>query len=248
MNVPWATWVERTVPKKEMRSLGKLPEKSSGGSLLLAREEVSLPALATLVGWTTVLTVGLLGLWLHYPRPGVPAAAPFIQAELLQVKLTAAPPQNAAASRETRPAPETQLSVPLVPPLPQMTAPQPAVAFVQPVPFPATTALAAAPASGVATTATSDGAAVPELVWDHGDNRQPRPEYPRRAVLEGQQGTVQLRFRVDATGRVATVEITDPSPWPLLNQAAETAIRETWRFRPGRVRWFKVPIRFRLED
>ncbi|HTI97566.1 MAG TPA: energy transducer TonB [Dongiaceae bacterium] len=225
-----------------------LPASRLAGPSPVVREEISLPALTTLVVWTTVLTVGLLGLWLHYPRPGVPASIPAIQAELLQVKLTAAPPQNAAASREAEPAPETQLSVPLVPPLPQMAAPQPAAAFVVPVPFPATTTLAAATASGAATTATSDGNAVPELDWDHGDNQQPRPEYPRRAVLEGQQGTVQLRFRVDATGRVATVEITDPSPWPLLNQAAETAIRETWRFRPGRVRWFKVPIRFRLED
>jgi protein TonB len=88
--------------------------------------------------------------------------------------------------------------------------------------------------------------AVSHLTLGVGEGRQPPPEYPREAILARQEGTVVLRFQVDETGRVTTAEIITPARWPLLNQAATHAVRDTWHFAPGPVRRFEVPIQFQL--
>ena len=87
---------------------------------------------------------------------------------------------------------------------------------------------------------------VARLTLGEGEGRQPPPAYPREAILARQQGTVQLRFTVDETGTVQSVEIIVPSRWPLLNQAATRAIRDTWHFNPGPRRVYEVPIEFQL--
>ena len=87
---------------------------------------------------------------------------------------------------------------------------------------------------------------VAHLTFGQGEGRQPPPEYPRDAVQAGQEGTVVLRFQVDETGRVTSVNVAAASRWPLLNQAAVRAVRDTWRFAPGSERLFEVPIEFQL--
>ncbi len=87
---------------------------------------------------------------------------------------------------------------------------------------------------------------VVHLVYGQGDGDQPRPDYPEEAALEHQEGTVTLRFTVDAAGRVGNVQVTRSSPWPLLNQAAQRAVRDTWHFSAGAPRIFDVPIQFQL--
>ena len=87
---------------------------------------------------------------------------------------------------------------------------------------------------------------VAELTLGEGEGNQPPPAYPREAVLEHQEGTVKLRFHVDARGKVSEVTVVNPSPWPLLNEAAREAILETWHFPPGKPRIYEVPIQFQL--
>ena len=87
---------------------------------------------------------------------------------------------------------------------------------------------------------------VSRLTFGEGEGRQPPPDYPRDAVLAHQEGTVTLRFTVGEDGRVASVEVISASRWPLLNQAASRAVRDTWRFNPGPKRIYEVPIEFEL--
>jgi TonB family protein len=88
---------------------------------------------------------------------------------------------------------------------------------------------------------------VQPLTFGQGEGRQPAPEYPRRAMQEGQEGLVGVRFTVGENGRVLTAEPIAPAPWPLLNEAALRAVRERWRFRPGPPRSYEVAIRFELK-
>jgi protein TonB len=88
---------------------------------------------------------------------------------------------------------------------------------------------------------------VQTLTYGQGEGRQPAPRYPRRAIREGQEGTVLIRLSVNENGRVMSATAVSPSPWPLLNDAALEAVRQRWRFSPGSLRYFEVPIRFELE-
>ena len=79
----------------------------------------------------------------------------------------------------------------------------------------------------------------------------PRPEYPRLARRNGDEGTVMLRVLVTRDGRAAKVELDKTSGSSLLDGAAMDAVKE-WRFVPARKGtepvedWVRVPIVFRL--
>jgi protein TonB len=81
----------------------------------------------------------------------------------------------------------------------------------------------------------------------------PRPEYPRLARRNGDQGTVLLRVLVTPQGLPARVETEKSSGSPLLDEAALRAVK-AWRFTPARKgleaveEWVRVPIVFRLQD
>jgi TonB family protein len=85
-----------------------------------------------------------------------------------------------------------------------------------------------------------------QLTYGQGEARQPPPVYPAAAVVRGEQGVVVVRFVVDETGRVVQAGAATPCPWPLLNDAAVAAVRDTWRFGAGPVRTYEVPLRFEL--
>jgi periplasmic protein TonB len=87
---------------------------------------------------------------------------------------------------------------------------------------------------------------VQTIVYGQGEGRQPAPDYPQRAIREGQEGTAVVRFTVEENGRVSAAELISPSPWALLNGAALRVVRERWRFRPGVLRLYQVSIRFEL--
>jgi protein TonB len=89
-------------------------------------------------------------------------------------------------------------------------------------------------------------APVQTLSFGEGEGKQPAPEYPRQAVLEGQEGVVVVRLSVHASGRVVSASAVVPSPWPLLNQAAVRVVRDRWRFTKGTSRLYDVAIRFQL--
>jgi protein TonB len=87
---------------------------------------------------------------------------------------------------------------------------------------------------------------VSQLTFGHGEGKQPAPQYPARALNEGQEGTVRVQFTVGADGRTVAAELASQSPWPLLNEAALKVVRERWRFASGPVRRYEVPIHFRI--
>lgn len=80
----------------------------------------------------------------------------------------------------------------------------------------------------------------------------PKPAYPWRARLRGEQGTVRLLVRVSERGHTSDVRVSRSSGSELLDEAALTAVRR-WIFHPGRRgdrpvdMWVQVPILFRLE-
>jgi protein TonB len=80
----------------------------------------------------------------------------------------------------------------------------------------------------------------------------PHPAYPEAARVARQQGVVTLRVGVDASGRVAGVQITRSSGFPLLDERAQNTVSQRWRFKPARAGGVPVasevvvPIRFTL--
>jgi protein TonB len=213
----------------------------------------------TLVLWVPSLMVGVLGILVPYNRPVAPGKEPPpIHAEVLEARLTAEP--FSVAEPEAAP---QNLSTPSLPPsIPVLTA-LPAVARVplaqasHALDFPSIEAASIqsstqAVASGSVQSDEAEPAAMPSpgpliLTYGQGEGKQPAPEYPRRAMAGGQEGTTVVRFSVGENGRVLAAEAVSRSPWPLLNEAAVRVIRERWRFRPGALRLYEVAIRFQLQ-
>ena len=169
---------------------------------------------------------------------------------------------------------ETAFVMPTPPPPPPTRKPVKEVPKVAPQPAPpapmrerelAALAPAAAPAAepGPPAPATAPqpekGAAAPAmsfrglpLLTDPSFREPPRkPSYPRRAVDLDQKGTVVVRALVDTDGNPATIEIWESSGFPMLDRAAEQAVRQ-WRFRPATMNtrpteaWVQVAVHFNL--
>jgi protein TonB len=153
--------------------------------------------------------------------------------------------------------------IPGAPDLAAVALPAPAIAFAQPVEGPTRTvpsqyAVPMAPSNAPPKEPTTHpaGAAlgavhppvVQRLVFGEGLGDQPPPEYPREAVLLHQEGVVIIRFTVGEDGRVKSAEIVSPCPYAILNQAALRKIRDDWRYPPGPVRYFEVPMEFQLHQ
>ncbi|QSR87275.1 energy transducer TonB [Candidatus Methylacidiphilum infernorum] len=70
--------------------------------------------------------------------------------------------------------------------------------------------------------------------------RNPAPVYPAAARAAGHQGLVILRVHVSSSGYPTSVSIGKSSGYPELDQAAESTVRKSWRFKPPTV--FGVPV------
>jgi protein TonB len=57
------------------------------------------------------------------------------------------------------------------------------------------------------------------------------PQYPRQAAMSGQEGWVQLRFDISATGEVQNVEVMKSQPARIFDSAARAAVLK-WKYRP----------------
>jgi len=186
----------------------------------------------TLVVWLACLAVGIAGWWLPYLRSRPPPKQPEpVQAELVDIKI-AREPSLALPPQAVSPQPPSVSALP---------APTPAVSFVTPMEM--RTLPSVKPVHAVAAPPTTQ-----QLIYGQGEAAQPAPEYPIEAQLAGQHGVVVVRFTVDKDGNVTTAQAISPSPWPLLNQSAVRAVRETWHFRPGPVRAYEVSIQFVLRQ
>jgi protein TonB len=223
-----------------------------------------LTSLFTSVLWTVCVAVGVAGLLWKYPRVVEPKREPPpVAAQRIQVQITpdrlpamaeAAAPSpsplaNSAATAQPPPPPEAAAPPPDAPPLAAVATPSPSISFAVPVDKPARLvdakqAMPAGPTEVAATAATP----VQHLTYGRGEGQQPAPIYPREAALARQQGTVLVRFTVDRDGNVIGAEPVAPSPWPLLNQAALRAVRDTWHFQPGPPRAYEVSIEFQLKE
>jgi TonB family protein len=87
---------------------------------------------------------------------------------------------------------------------------------------------------------------VARLTLGQGEGDQPRPEYPREAILGRQEGIVQVHLGVGADGQVLWAQAGERCPWPLLNQSALRTVREAWHFTAGLPRVYDVAIEFQL--
>lgn len=91
----------------------------------------------------------------------------------------------------------------------------------------------------------------PRFNADYLDN--PKPPYPSISRRVGEEGVVQLRVSVDASGNVQQIEIHRGSGYPRLDQSALQTVRR-WRFVPARQgnqpvsSWVIVPIQFNLRS
>jgi periplasmic protein TonB len=216
--------------------------------------EISLIAVFTASVWLACLAIGIIGVVIPYARPqfSKPQPPP-IQAELLDIALTTDPvadPDISPPPPATTPPPLVQpIAPPSAPALIPVAAPNPTIAFELPVAGPTRIVEASqASYSTPDTTAniTASQPTVAQLTFGRGEGKQPAPAYPPRALSEGQEGTVQIEFTVGADGRTLAAELKSKSPWPLLNEAALKVVRERWRFAPGAVRRYEVPIHFRI--
>lgn len=80
--------------------------------------------------------------------------------------------------------------------------------------------------------ATEKQAAVTEPSLNASYLNNPSPEYPYQAKRKGIQGKVMLEVKVTADGKAKDVSISSSSGSKLLDEAAQTAVRN-WRFIPA---------------
>lgn len=221
------------------------PNSRTGGT--------SFVSLFTLVIWAGCLVIGGLGFALPYIRPKAPApSAPPTHAELIKVELSndpIPPDVSPPKPKSLQPPPTAEpLITPELPPMIAVADPS-TVAFALPVEgnTKIVNAKQATYTKSVATNLQTVAAPpVQTLTFGQGEGKQPAPDYPRRALNEGQEGTVLVRFTIGENGRVLAAEASTPAVWPLLNEAAVRTVRERWRFRPGNVRLYEVAIRFQM--
>jgi len=219
---------------------------------------VGLVPSATLVLWLTCLTVGMVGIcWPPIFARGVP---PIQAVEVRMISVENAPVEEPLRSptakdpraldthpqaAESGPPPPDLAKLPPAPPmLAVAAAPTPQMAFAVPVKArPTEIKTSAAPP-----VAAPVEPAIEHLTFGQAEGAQPAPDYPVEAALAGEQGAVKVRFDVNTDGQVLDAQVVSPSRWPLLNEAAARAIRETWQFPPGPKRAYDVSIVFQLNQ
>lgn len=201
----------------------------------------------TLVLWMGCVLIGGLGFVLRYAHPRPPQAQPpAVKVEMLEVKLTEDTQPTLEASQNTTVT--DPLAQPQIPqPIP-VAQPSPAIAFALPVTGPVQIVEAKHAAYSQPSAPAPAAASTPQrLTFGEGEGRQPAPNYPESARKQGQEGVVLVRFTVAEDGHVTTAQAVEPCRWHLLNEEAVRVIRQRWRFLPGQLRVYDVPIRFVLK-
>jgi TonB family protein len=209
-------------------------------------DDMSLMPVVTFVIWMVCLAVGLLGFLLPYSRVRRYVKAPEpVKVEKLFVQLgkeTIVPSENdrqPAGGGSSTVVPSDQMAPPAIP----VAEPSPAIAFAVPVEgatrvVPFDQAAYGRPSKPVPT--------VQRLTFGVGEGQQATPEYPQEAIDQHQEGTVVIRLVVGESGLVTSAEAIQPCPWPLLNESAVRTVHHQWRFAPGVVRAYDVPIHFQI--
>lgn len=103
------------------------------------------------------------------------------------------------------------------------------------------------PASRPTTSAVGGGtASAPVLFGGGGTGRFPLPPYPSEARRRGIEGSVMLRVEVSEVGRPDVPRIESSSGSSSLDRAAVDWIRARWRWEPGPVRHYRIPISYQI--
>ncbi len=163
------------------------------------------------------------------------------------------PPEEAPPVQQQKPdeeptPQETPIDAPQVAPVVAVID-SPAVAF--PIPVPGAVAVAtevrhATPPPPV-TQAPPRGPVKfdPNSTGDGGVH--PKPIYPGFAQRNHYQGTVEVLFTVDETGKIISADVMKSSGYPILDQAAVEVVKNKWKFPPGRAGKYISPFQFKLE-
>lgn len=158
--------------------------------------------------------------------------------------------QAAAGAAETRT--HADVAVPMQPA--EVTTPRRMVANVslpgaQVNPIAATELLSPLPASPTHTAVPSNESAprTSRFQPSAGAPDMPHPTYPPLALRRGYEGTAEIDFVVETSGRLSEVRLRKSSGFALLDEAALKTVRERWRFPPGKVRHHFVEIVFQLQ-
>jgi protein TonB len=185
----------------------------------------SLLAAFTLVLWAACIVIGATGL-LSQPlvRPASPTSQPTAEVVNIEFESAPAPPEPSPGATPKRDPVVAREQPAALPSVPMAALPSPAIAFAVPVAGPARIVAAAAAVPAV----RSVEPVVHRLsAGVTGGDVLPQPTYPYAAEVAGQTGTVVVRFSVDADGHVTRAWVVSPSRWPLLNEEAVRAARET---------------------
>jgi len=228
----------------------------------VTESSVPLRAFVTLVLWLGCVSIGVLGLVLPYPRqPSVATPTPIFELEIPVEQLPVPSPGQPAPGHHpstlTPSAPTAPTSLPpfqeppASPRRQEVLTPKPLSGFTISADAPLTAPMASAPAPRDAgTVGTAPAVSIPPSRADSPPAAdilaQPAPEYPRAARQAGQEGEVRLVLTVGTDGRITQARIQISSRWPLLDREALRTVREKWRFAPGTVRQYEVPIQFHL--
>ena len=77
---------------------------------------------------------------------------------------------------------------------------------------------------------------------------RPQPPYPKIALEQGQQGSVTLRMTVDDAGLISTIELVQPSGFPILDRSAMDFVKRHWTVPPEKgTRIYEAVINYRLQ-
>ena len=178
----------------------------------------------------------------------------------IEVSLVAEVPSEPIAAPTEPPSPPEPEPLP-PPPEEEMQEPSPDIAPPTPAPVPKPPRQTSKSSTAVARPMTRQGPVASTGARSVGAatmarpryRSNPRPAYPPAARQSRQEGTTILQVEVTAGGHASEIAIQQSSGFPILDQAAVSAVRR-WTFEPGRIGALpvssrvQIPVRFRLSD
>ncbi|MDB6111963.1 MAG: periplasmic protein TonB, partial [Pedosphaera sp.] len=78
---------------------------------------------------------------------------------------------------------------------------------------------------------------------------RPAPPYPKIAKEQAQQGTVRLQLKVNESGTITDIRVSESSGYPLLDRSTLEFVKRHWIVQPGTgSRSFESTIRYQLTN
>jgi periplasmic protein TonB len=79
------------------------------------------------------------------------------------------------------------------------------------------------------------------------DGYFPQPDYPPMSLRNQEQGTVEIRIKVDEQGKVTSADVQKSSRFGMLDDAALRVVKNKWHFPAGPLRDYVWPCVFQLK-